>query len=376
MSVMHTSRHYLDHAATSPLRQEAAAAIADRAQMVGNPSSLHGAGRRARADLEDSRELIADLLGAHPSEVVFTSGGSEANSLAVLGTLAARSTRHAVISPVEHPSVAKVVEREPRRVRVVGVDADGSLDLAALDVALGTQPAVCSVMAVNNETGAVADIAAMVERAHAAGAWAHSDWVQAVGHIPVSFSDSGLDLASVSAHKFGGPVGIGVLLVRRGREPLELGLGGGQERRIRSGTLPVALAAGMAAALQAALSNLAETAAGLKRLSDRLAAGISQIPRARVNAAHRAPHIVNATFTGARADDVVLLLDQAGIDASMGSACTAGVIRPSRVLLAMGHSEADALSSVRFSLGWNSTDDDIDATLRALPGAVQAARQS
>lgn len=343
--------------------------------MVGNPSSLHASGRRARADLEDSREQIADLLGAHPNEVVFTSGGSEANSIALLGSLAARSGRHGVISAVEHPSVAQLVSRLPARVRTVGVAADGSLDMAALDAALSGTPAVCSVMAVNNETGAVADVAAMTERAHAAGAWAHSDWVQAVGHIPVSFGASDLDLASVSAHKFGGPVGIGVLLVRRGREPLELGLGGGQERKIRSGTLPLALAAGMAAALAEAVHDLTHTAVRLRSLTDRLAAGICRLPDTRINAEQRAPHIVNATFAGARADDVVLLLDQAGIDASMGSACTAGVIRPSATLLAMGRSEEDALSSVRFSVGWNSSDDDVDAALAALPGAVETARQ-
>lgn len=350
----------------------------DRAGLVGNPSALHTSGRAARADLEESREQVADLLGAHPSQVVFTSGGSESNSIAVLGSLAARPERpRSVVSAVEHPSVAQTRDRLAHRVSVVSVDAGGGLLVDHLDALLTPDVAVVSLMAVNNETGRRFDLRAAVDLAHARGARLHSDWVQAAGHSRLDFEASGLDLASVSAHKFGGPVGIGVLLIRRGSEPAPIGLGGGQEARIRSGTMTVQLAAGMAAALQAATDELDQAIGTLEELRERLVAGLTALPGVMINGTGPvSPHIVNATFDGVRADDLLLLLDRAGIDASTGSACTAGVHQPSEVLLAMGRTLQQAGSSLRFSLGWTTTSSDIQALLDCLPTAVDTARSA
>ena len=366
-------RIYLDHAASSPVVPEAAAAMAEQLGVPGNPASLHASGRAARRTLEEARESLAADLGARATEIVFTSGGTEANNLALLGALRGGRTELAV-SAIEHPSVAAVRDRVP--VAVLPVDPSGHLDLAAAGGLVGPRTALVSVMWVNNETGAVQPVAGVAELAHAAGALAHSDAVQAFGHLPVDVASAGLDLLSVSAHKLGGPVGIGALVVRRGARLAPTGFGGGQEARLRSGTVPVALAAGFAAASRLAATRREAEAARLAALRDRLAAGVSvAVPGTVVNTRQPCgPTILNVTFPGVRADDVLLLLDAAGFDASTGSACTAGVHQPSEVLLAMGRSLADASASLRFSFGPGTGEGDVLALLATLPGLVATAR--
>jgi cysteine desulfurase len=369
-------RTYLDHAASSPAVDEAVAAMSDALARAGNPSSLHASGRAARRLLEDARESLAADLGAHPTEVVLTSGGTEANNLALLGSRTPERPELAV-SAIEHPSVAAVRGR-PGPVVVLPVTASGHLDLDAAGALVGSRTALVSVMWVNNETGAVQPVPRVAGLAHRVGALAHSDAVQAFGHLGVDFAASGLDLLSVSAHKLGGPVGIGALLVRRGTRLSASGFGGGQEAGLRSGTVPVALAAGFAAAGRAASARREGEAVRLAGLRDRLVAGaVATVHDTGVNTiAPCSPAIVNLTFAGVRADDVLLLLDAAGFDASTGSACTAGVHQPSEVLIAMGRSVEDAGASLRFSFGRDTTPEVIDALLAVLPGAVARARSA
>lgn len=364
-------RSYFDHAASSPLRPAAGVAISAAMQIGANPSATHASGRHAKAALEDARESIAASLGAHPSEVVFTSGGSEADSIAVLGSMRVRDGK-ALVSAVEHPAVL------------------GALDYGAVAWPVGrdghvrseTMPtgpfAVVSVMGVNNETGICHDLSRVVSAAHRLGAWAHSDLVQWVGHLPFDFADSGLDLASVSAHKIGGPVGIGALLIKRDIRPASLGLGGGQERSLRSGTQPVMLAVGFAAAVTEAVAELEAALARYSRWRSeilRVALALPDSSSASLEA-KASPHIVSLTFAGLRADDLLFLLDDAGLDASVGSACRAGVHQPSDVLLAMGRSVHEASSSVRFSFGHTTTDADVQRLCAVLPEAVAQARNA
>jgi len=369
-----TARSYLDHAASSPMPAEVLAELVEAMGQAGNPSSLHQSGRTARRLLEEARESLAVSVGARPDELVVTSGGTEANNLALLG--APRPGRSQVaISAIEHPSVAGVRERGDQ-VQLLPVDADGFLVTAELAELIGAQTALVSVMWVNNETGVIEPVAKAADLAHAVGAWAHSDAVQAFGHLVIDFAASGLDLLSLSAHKLGGPVGIGALVVRRGIQLRPSGFGGGQEAKLRSGTVPVALAVGFAAAARLAAVRQAEEQQRLAELKQQLVAGVlARIDQVRVNSpALASPAIVNLTFAGARADDVLLLLDAAGIDASTGSACTAGMHQPSEVLLAMGRSLADAGSSLRFSFGPSTSAAEIERALAVLPTAVAKAR--
>lgn len=366
-------RVYLDHAASSPMPASVRAAVAEAMARPGNPSSLHASGRDARRRLEQARESVAEDLGARPPEVVFCSGGTEANNLAVLGVAGAEG--EALVSAVEHPSVAESRRILGGRARVLDVDSSGRVDPAAVSAAIGPATRLVSVMWVNNETGVVQPVREVAAAAGAAGVLAHSDAVQAVGHLPVDFAASGLDLLSVSGHKLGAPVGIGALLVRRGVTLAAPGFGGGQEAKLRSGTVPVALAVGLAAALREATVRLAEEASRLTGLGRRLVAGLARLPGVTVNTtAPASPAIVHLSFAGVRADDLLLLLDAQGIDCSTGSACTAGVHQPSEVLLAMGRSLAEASGSLRFSFGPATTELDIDRVLAVLPGALESAR--
>jgi len=391
-------RHYLDHAATTPMRAVAREAWLAAADKGGNPSSLHASGRRARAVLEDARESIAGSLGAHPTEVIFTSGATEANNLAIKGSvwaaMAANPERNRLITTqVEHHAAL-----DPGRWLAAGqqvsvvelpVDADARLRLDSLEQALsshGLATALVSVQWVNNEVGTVQPIAGVVALAADAGVAVHSDAAQALAYEDVRFGESGLATMAVSAHKVGGPVGVGALLARRGASLTPLTHGGGQGRKVRSGTLDAPGAAAFAAALAEAVSMRAAERERLGALAARLIAGVGAScarsvvsgPRVGTSRAHRerAPHIVHFSFPGANADSLLFGLDSHGIDASQGSACTAGVVQASHVLLAMGRSEADATSTVRFSLGWSSTDADVDAVLAALPDAVERARRA
>ena len=376
-------RVYLDHAATTPMVPAAVEAMTREFFRAGNPSSLHGSGRSARRVVEESRERIAALLGAQPTEVIFTSGGTEADNLAVKGSYWARrgeGRTGVVIGATEHHAVldaARWLATAGADVMEVGVDAEGRLDPDALPV--DERTAVVSVMWANNEIGTRQPVAAVAEQAHRAGAWAHSDAVQAVGHLPVDFAASGLDLLTLSAHKLGGPVGVGALLARREVALEPLLHGGGQERDVRSGTLDTAAAAGFAAALAHAVGRQSTESRRLEELRAALTNAVrAAVPDAvvhgPVDAADRLPGVLNVELPGCAAEAMLVLLDAAGIDCSTGSACTAGVTGSSHVLLALGRSEVQAGSALRFSLGHTSTAADVDAVARALPEAVARAR--
>ncbi len=366
---------YLDHAATSPMRTQAMEALNTHLSVVGNPSALHVAGQRARRVLEEARESLASAVGAAPSEVVFTSGGSEADSIALVGGMAARVSQgrtRCLVSAIEHPAVLGMTERGAE---VLPVTRMGVVDVEVAVGAIGEDVGVISVMAVNNETGICQPLEEIRRAARASGVWVHTDAVQALGHVPVDFGASGVDMMSLSAHKAGGPVGIGALLVRRSVTPAMVGLGGGQERAIRSGTGTVAMAASFAAAAGAATTSLAQESVRLYAVQARIMALISGLGAQITTAlAEHAPHIINATFDGVRANDVLFLLDQRGVYASVGSACRAGVHQPSGVLLAMGRTPDEAAATLRFSTGHSTTDADIDRLEEVLPRALAQAR--
>jgi cysteine desulfurase len=383
---------YLDHAATTPLSAEALAALTRELSRTGNPSSLHGSGRRARRSVEDAREAIATAAGAHPSEVIFTSGGTESDNLAVKGLYWARSgenpaRRRILCSAVEHHAVLDTVEwlerHEGAAVTWLPVDSEGVVDLDVLAAELARDPgtiALVTVMWANNEVGTIQPVRRIVELAHAAGVPVHSDAVQAFGSLPVDFKASGLDAMSVSGHKIGGPVGVGALLLGRAVKLTPVQHGGGQERDVRSGTLDTASIAAFAAAAEAAAARLAAESARIAALRDRLIDGVlERVPEAVLRGAPgegRLPGNAHFTFPGCEGDSLLFLLDLVGVESSTGSACTAGVPRPSHVLLAMGLDEETARGAQRFTLGHASTDADVDALLTALPGAYQRARQA
>lgn len=345
----------------------------------GNPSSVHGSGRAMRALLEDARERLASAISAAPAEIVFTSGGTEADNLAVRGAAAVgreQGRPEVAAGSTEHVAVLEAVTSLGDRARLLPVDPAGVVEEADL-VALTEQVSLLSIGWVNSETGTIQDPHRTVAAASRAGALAHSDAVQALGHVPVDFAASQLDAMSLSAHKVGGPVGIGALVARREARLLPQSYGGGQERRLRSGTVPVALAAGFAAAATEAVQELAAERDRLQLLGERLHQALLSLPAVRIHQAPAiSPAIVHATFADCRADDLLLLLDAARIDCSTGSACSAGVHQPSHVLLAMGRSEADAVGSLRFSFGPTTTAADIDVLATALAEVVPQARRA
>ncbi len=383
---------YLDHAATTPLSGAALAALTRELARTGNPSSLHGSGRRARRAVEDAREAIAAAAGAHPSEVIFTSGGTESDNLAVKGMYWSRvaedpKRRRILCSAVEHHAVLDTVEwlerHEGAEVTWLPVDGEGVLDLDVLETELSRDPgsvALVTVMWANNEVGTIQPIPQIVELAHGAGVPMHSDAVQAFGSVPVQFKDSGLDAMSISGHKIGGPVGVGALLLGRAVKLTPVQHGGGQERDVRSGTLDTASIAAFAAAAEAAAAALPTESARIAALRDSLIDGVRErVPEAVLRGAPgdgRLPGNAHFTFPGCEGDSLLFLLDLAGIESSTGSACTAGVPRPSHVLLAMGLDEETARGAQRFSLGHASTEADVDALLAALPEAYARAGQA
>jgi cysteine desulfurase len=381
---------YLDHAATTPMHPVAIEAMTAVLGTVGNASSLHTSGRAARRRIEESRELIADKLGARPSEVIFTAGGTESDNLAVKGIYRARrdadpSHRRIITSAVEHhavlDSVDWLVEHEGAQVTWLPTAADGSVSADALRDALRSHDdvALVSVMWANNEVGTVMPIAELAAVAAEFGVPMHSDAIQAVGQLPVDFTASGLSAMSIAAHKFGGPPAVGALLLRRDVTCVPLLHGGGQERDIRSGTPDVAGAVGMASAVRLAVDGLEANTARLRALRDRLVEGVlAAIDDVRFNGSSesRLPGNAHFTFRGCEGDSLLMLLDANGIECSTGSACTAGVPQASHVLIAMGDDPATARGSLRLSLGHTSVDADVDALLRVLPGAVDRARRA
>jgi cysteine desulfurase len=382
---------YLDHAATTPMLAEALDAYVTAAREVGNPSSLHAAGRGARRLVEESREKIAAGLGARPSEVVFTSGGTESDNLAVKGIFWARRTAdprrtRVVASAVEHhavlDSVDWLVEHEGASVTWLPTDSVGRLDPAALTEVLAThgdEIAVVSAMWANNEVGTVQPIAELAAIAARAGVPFHTDAVQAVGAVPVDFAASGAAALTVTGHKLGGPVGVGALLLGRDVGCTPLLHGGGQERDVRSGTLDTAGVVSFAVAVEAAVKSQQEYAARVGALRDDLLARVRQaVPDAIYNGdpVDRLPGNAHFSFPGCEGDALLLLLDAQGICCSTGSACSAGVAQPSHVLLALGADDDRARSSLRFTLGHTSTQADVDALLTALPAVVERARRA
>ena len=387
---------YLDHAATTPMLPSALAAMTEQLQVAGNASSLHTAGRMARRVVEESRERIARALGARPSEVLFTSGGTEADNLAVAGTWLARRDEdpgrvRLVASSIEHHAVLDCVEHLVRhqgaKVTWVDPDASGVVSAQAVRAAIEEDPesvALVSLMWANNEVGTLQPVAEVAALAHEHGVPFHTDAVQAAGHVPVDFTASGADLLTVTAHKVGGPVGVGALLARRDAVLSPLSHGGGQERQVRSGTLDVAGIRAFAVALEEAVSTLDAEAARLAALRDRIVTGALALGvDITVSGAwepgdtrRRLPGNAHLLVPGCEGDSLLYLLDAAGVQCSTGSACTAGVPQPSHVLLAMGLPEDEARGALRLTLGHTSTEADVDALLAALPGAVDRARRA
>jgi len=386
---------YLDHAATTPILPEAVEAMTAELGRVGNPSSLHAAGRRARRVVEEARETVAQALGARPSEVVFTGGGTEADNLAVKGIYWARQAdgrqrRRVLASAVEHHAVLDPVvwlaEHEGAEVEWLPVDEVGRVAPETLRAALERDPdrvALVTVMWANNEVGTIEPVSELVEVAHAHGIPVHSDAVQVVGQVPVDFAASGLDAMTVTGHKVGGPLGVGALLLARGLTPTPLLHGGGQERDVRSGTLDTPAIAGFAAAVELAVKQQPERADRLAALRDDLVRRVrAEVPDAVLNgdpaltSERRLPGNAHFSFPGCEGDSLLLLLDARGIECSTGSACSAGVAQPSHVLLAMGADAERSRASLRFSLGHTSTRDDVDALVAAIGPVVERARRA
>ncbi|MGI8761710.1 MAG: cysteine desulfurase family protein [Jatrophihabitantaceae bacterium] len=382
---------YLDHAATTPMLPEAVAAVGEALGELGNPSSLHGSGRRARRRIEESREQLAASLGARPSEVIFTAGGTEADNLAVKGLYWARRDadprrRRVIASAVEHHAVLDAVDwlgtLKGAEVSWLPVDADGTVTPAALRAALADDPdgvALVSVMWANNEVGTVEPVAELAAVAHEFGVPLHTDAVQAVGTIAVDFAASGADALTMTGHKLGGPYSAGALLLRRELACVPLLHGGGQERDVRSGTLDVPGAVGLATATSLAVTRRHEVAPRVAALRDALVAGVAAaVPDVVVNGhpSERLPGIAHLSFPGCEGDSLLMLLDARGVECSTGSACSAGVAQPSHVLLAMGASPVEARGSLRLSLGHSSTESDVSAAVEAIGPAVERARRA
>ena len=382
---------YLDHAATTPMHPAAIEAMTAALATVGNASSLHTTGRAARRRMEEARETLARLLGARPSEILFTAGGTESDNLAVKGIFWARrdadpKRRRIITSPVEHHAILDavdwLVEHEGAEVTWLPVTADGAVATTALREALQDHDdvALVTIMWANNEVGTIMPIAELAAISSEFDVPMHSDAIQAVGQLPVDFAASGLSAMSIAAHKFGGPTGVGALLLRRDTACVPLLHGGGQERDVRSGTPDVAGAVAMAAAAQVAVDGLDANRARISALRDRLIDGVlSSLDDVDLNGADgdgRLPGNTHFTFRGCEGDALLMLLDAKGIECSTGSACTAGVAQPSHVLIAMGADPASARGSLRLSLGHTSTDADVEAALAVLPAAVDRARQA
>jgi cysteine desulfurase len=366
------NRVYLDWNATAPLRREALEAMQAAWELAGNPSSVHTEGRQARRLVEEARERVAAAVGALPRNVVFTSGGTEANALALTPGIKRASglpVQRLIVTAIEHPSVLAGGRFPPLAVSTTGVTRSGLVDLDRLHTMLENgPPALVSVMLANNETGAIQPVAEAAEMVHAAGGLLHVDAIQAFGKIPFNISTIYADLVTLSAHKIGGPKGIGALVLADGLSgPEPLLRGGGQERGHRAGTENVAGIAGFGAAVTAARSAPQADAARLERLRNRLESGLRQTPGMLVFAEEvpRLPNTTLFTVPGLKAETAVIGLDLAGIAVSSGSACSSGKVQPSHVLQAMGAGSALARGAVRLSLGWSTSEDDIDRCLEA-----------
>ncbi|MEO5832511.1 MAG: cysteine desulfurase family protein [Nakamurella sp.] len=390
---------YLDHAATTPVLPAVVQAMNQAFAQTGNASSLHSSGRAARRRVEEAREAIAACLGARPSEVVFTSGGTESDNLAIAGLYRARrradpARTRILASPTEHHAVLDVLEHlagdEGATLGWLEVDDYGRVHADTLAAAIAENPddvALVTVMWANNEVGTVNPVRELAAVAHTRGIPLHTDAVQAVGQLGVDFGASGADALTLTAHKLGGPTGVGALLLRRDAAVDPILFGGGQERGVRSGTLDVAGIVGFAVAVQDAVGALAVRQPQLAALRDALIAGVlAAVPGTALagdpgqshvdGGPSRLPGNAHLRFADCEGDSLLMLLDAQGIECSTGSACTAGVARPSHVLLAMGIPESEAVGALRFSFGHTSTAADVDAVIAAIGPVVERARRA
>jgi cysteine desulfurase len=386
---------YLDHAATTPMLPEAVEAMTARLTEIGNPSSLHASGRAARRLVEESRETVAAALGARPSEVLFTGGGTESDNLAIKGLYWQRRSedrgRHRILaSAVEHHAVMDAVlwlaEHEGATVEWLPVDATGRVHPSSLEAAIAADPAsvsLATVMWANNEVGTVQPVVELAAIASSYGVPFHTDAVQALGQLPVDFGASGVGAMTVTGHKLGGPFGVGVLVLSRAQELVPVLHGGGQERGVRSGTLDTPAIVGLATAVELAVKRRAEHAEAMAGLRDELVRRVlGAVPDAvlggdpDLSPTRRLPGNAHFSFPGCEGDALLLLLDARSIECSTGSACSAGVPQPSHVLLAMGVPEDLARGSLRFTFGHTSTMADVDAVAEAIGPVVERARRA
>ena len=376
---------YLDHAATAPINDAAITALNTQMRKLGNASSVHNPGREVRKDVEDARHKLSELVNSNPSEIIFTGSGTEANNLAIKGffwqspdrnvIVTSAFEHHAILDPVEW-----LVEHEGAEQVLIPITKAGVIDLdflAKVVEARGSEIAVISIMHSNNELGSVQPISEVVKIA--GDIPVHTDAVQSFGKVDFDFQKLGVTAATISAHKVGGPLGIAALILRRGLDLTPILHGGGQEREIRSGTLNAPAIVAFAAASEFAIANREVNFAKIRELRDYFIAGLKRVvPEVSINSISdpALPGIVNATFPGTESDALLLLLDTEGISASAGSACSAGVQRPSHVLVALGLSESDADASLRISIGTTNTKAEIDQVLAVMPSVVERARNA
>lgn len=377
-------RVYFDHNATTPLDRSVVEVMTTvLLQDFGNASSVHYFGQQAKARLDDARSAVADLIGGEPSEIVFTSGGTESDNFALRGVaeaLEATGRKHLIATTIEHEAVLvtlKALARRGWKVTLLPVGQTGIVDPDALTAALTDDTALVSVMHANNELGTIQPVAELARRAHARGAIVHTDAVQSVAKIPVDVRNLGVDLLSLSAHKFNGPKGAGALWIKRGTRIQAILTGGKHERTRRAGTENVPGIAGLGQASKLAARKLGTEAARVSALRDRLERGVLEsIPDTAVNGARdlRVPNTTNISFDGIEAESLLIALDLEGIAVSTGSACSSGTLEPSHVLRAMGLPTHRTQNSIRLSLGQGNTDQEVDAFLAILPGVVQKLR--
>lgn len=373
---------YLDHNATTPLEPAALdTTVAVLRGECGNASSVHAFGQTAKSRLDVARAAVADLIGARPQEIVFTSGGTEADNLAIRGVAeAAGPRRHLIASAIEHEAVLNTLKALARRgwtTTLLSVDSRGIVSAETLEAALTPETALVSIMLANNEIGTIQPLAELAAMAHEHGALFHTDAVQAIGKIPVDVDRLGVDLLSLSAHKFNGPQGVGALWVRRGRRLVAATTGGGQERRRRAGTENVAAIAGLGTAARVARAKLDAGPGDIADLRDRLEAGIlAGVPGTAVNGdpARRVPNTTNISFDRVEAESLLIALDLEGVAVSTGSACSSGTLEPSHVLRAMGFPPHRTQNSIRFSLGLGNTVEQIDHVVDIMPRVVERLR--
>ena len=374
---------YADNAATTKMSRRAIEAMLPyMADNFANPSSLHSAGQRAKDALEASREAIADCIGASPKEIYFTSGGSEADNQAILSAAAIgakKGKKHIISTAFEHHAVIHTLEKLEKQgfeIELLDVHSHGNISAEQVAAAIREDTCLVSIMYANNEIGSVLPIADIGRICRERGVIFHTDAVQAAGHLKINVAEEKIDMLSLSAHKFHGPKGIGVLYCRRGIPLTNLIEGGAQERGKRAGTENLPAIAGMAAALSDACENLEKNAAKVSALRDRLIAGLSEIPHSALNGdpVNRLPGNVSFCFEGIEGESLLLLLDEVGIEASSGSACTSGSLDPSHVLLAIGRPHEVAHGSLRLSLSEENTDEDVDVMFREIPRVIEYLR--